>query len=747
MQTLPYQNADLPIAERVADLLSRMTLEEKVAQLYGMQPPENETGRFSPERAREHLRHGAAYINSFHQRRDTRATVEYINAVQRFLVEETRLGIPALGFGEALHGFMAHEATSFPQVLGLASTWDPALVEQAFTVAAREMRVRNVQLALTPVLDLAREPRWGRTEETYGEDAYLVARMGVAAVRGLQGAGPEDPEHVLATAKHFAAHGQPEGGENCAPANYAERILREHHLVPFQAVVEEAGVSMVMASYNEINGVPSHINPWLLGEVLREEWGFEGIVISDGWGVDDLYRLHHVAADAADAARQTFLAGVGMELGHCFQHLVDEVRAGRVPEAAIDAAVAQVLTFKFRLGLFEQPYVDPETAARVTNSAAHQDLARRVAEKALILLKNEGNFLPLKADGIRSLAVIGPNAAEVRLGGYSGNPGNSVSVLEGLRAKVGGRIEVRYAEGCHITEEATSPEMWWKDEVVLPDPEAEAARIAEAVKVAEGADVVLLVLGDNEQSCREGWSPEHLGDRETLDLFGAQGALLEAVVATGVPTVLLLINGRPVTLPEAAEAIPAILEGWYLGQATGTVVADALFGDVNPGGKLPITFPRSVGQLPAYYNHQPSARRGYLAAESSPRFPFGHGLSYTTFAYEQLHVTPERIPVGSEATVSVEVVNTGERAGDEVVQLYLRDVLSSLPRPVLELKGFQRITLEPGERRTVTFTVGSRELAFLGKGMQPVVEPGDFEIKVGGSSAQLETVVLEVMEE
>jgi beta-glucosidase len=632
---------------------------------------------------------------------------------------------------------MAHEATSFPQAIGLASAWDPDLHQRIFGVVAREMRARGAHYVLSPVLDLAREPRWGRTEETYGEDPYLVSRLGLAAVRGLQGERfTGDPDHVLATAKHFAAHGQPEAGTNCGPANYSERILREELFAPFEAVVREGKIGSVMASYNEINGIPSHVNPWLLKDLLKGKWGFEGFVVSDGWGVDDLYRLHFVAAGEADAAEKAFASGVEVELGHCFLHLEQSVQAGRIPEEAIDAAVTKVLQVKFQLGLFENPFVDEGTAIKITNCAEHKALALEAAHKTLVLLKNEGGLLPLERSKLHSIAVIGPNAAPIRLGGYSGDPGCAISVLEGIRQKAGETIEVLYAEGCGLTQSTNDAgQMWHDDEVIAPDPDRDTALIAEAVQAAQKADVALLVLGDNEQTCREGWSVNHLGDRDTLDLPFRQEGLLQAVVATGKPVILLLIHGRPASINFAAEHVPAILEGWYLGQAAGTAVADVLFGDVNPGGKLPITFPRSAGQLPAYYYHKPSARRGYLFSNKEPLFPFGHGLSYTTFAYSNLRLSAETIRADESTTLSVDVTNTGSRAGDEVVQFYVHDVLSErVTRPVKLLKGFQRITLQPGETRTVTFSVGREQLQFLDESMQKVVEPGQFELMVGGSS-------------
>jgi len=745
---LAYRNPSLLIETRVADLLSRMTLTEKCVQLVGPFGLDEGNGQFVLEFAHTHFRHGISYVNTNHLQRKTRQTAQYLNALQKFLREETRLGIPALGIGEGLHGYMAHEATSFPQAIALASAWDVDLHKRIFSAVAKEMRARGAHYVLSPVLDVARDPRWGRTEETYGEDPYLISRLGVAAVRGFQGERfTGAPDKVLATAKHFCAHGHPEGGTNCAPANYAERILREELFAPFEAVVREGQVGSVMASYNEINGIPAHINTWLLRDLLRDEWGFEGFVISDGWGVDDLYRLHFVAADAAEAAEKAFASGVEVELGCCLRHLEAAVEAGRIPEVALDAAVAKVLRVKFMLGLFENPFVDEETAVAITNCAEHRALALEAAHKAIVLLKNEGALLPLDPASLRTLAVIGPNAAAVRLGGYSGDPIAPVSVLEGIRQKVGDTLEVLYAEGCGLTQSpGTAAELWVQDEIVPADPERDAALIAEATATAQQADVVLLVLGDNEQTCREAWAEHHLGDRDSLDLPGSQETLLRAVVEAGKPAVLLLLNGRPASITYAAEHVPAILEGWYLGEATGAAVADALFGDVNPGGKLPITFPRSVGQIPAYYYHKPSARRGYLFADKTPLFPFGHGLSYTTFAYSEPYLSAPQMCADERVTLTVDVTNTGARAGDEVVQLYIHDVLSTcVTRPVKLLKGFQRITLQPGETRRVCFEIGREQLQYLGEEMQQIVEPGTFELLVGGSSVNLKSVTLEVI--
>jgi beta-glucosidase len=517
------------------------------------------------------------------------------NGVQRYQREKTRLGIPVIFMGEGLHGLMEYGSTSFPQALGLASTWDPALVKRAFTAVGDEAGSRGVDQVFSPVLDIARDPRWGRTEETYGEDPYLAARIGVSAIEGLQG----DEfligrHHVMATAKHFAVHGQPEGGTNTAPGNYSERIIRENFLVPFEFAVKEARVGSVMASYNEIDGVPSHINHWLLDRVLRQEWGFDGYVSSDGDGLEMLVEPHHVAYNFADAARLALSAGVDYDLslagGLVYHTLVDQVKLGVVPENEVDRAVARVLTAKFRLGLFDDPFVNLDYAEKITNGEEHRKLAVEAARKVMVLLKNDKGLLPLDVTKLKTIAVIGPNAADVHIGGYSRDPLHGVSVLEGIRTRVGKQATVLYAEGCKITNAPQGYRGWSVDNVELIDPKTQTASIAEAVATAKKSDVAIVVVGENESTNREAWAETHLGDRDSLDLLGAQNDLVKAVVETGKPVVVVLINGRPLSINYIAEKVPAILEAWYLGQEGGTSAAEVLFGDVNPGGKLPITF-------------------------------------------------------------------------------------------------------------------------------------------------------------
>jgi beta-glucosidase len=753
------------MARRVDDLLARMTLEEKVAQMMCLWKAKRRItdarGGFDPRRAPKWFRVGIGRIERPSDGHGARAQAEFTNAIQRWVKDNTRLGIPVIFHEEGLHGLQAEEATSFPQAIALASTWDPDLVERAFAVVAREVRARGAQQVLAPVVDVARDPRWGRFEETYGEDPYLVARMGLAAVRGLQGNGRTIPaDRVIATLKHMAGHGQPESGTNTGPASLGERTLRDVFFLPFEVALKEGHARSVMPSYNEVDGIPSHANRWMLHDVLRKEWGFDGFIVSDWQAVRQLAGRHRVAADDADAARQALAATVDVELPdpETYPTLVEQVRKGEVPEAAIDATVRRLLREKFELGLFENPYVDVDRADEVSDAAASRALALEAARRAIVLLQNRGGLLPLSADKVRRVAVIGPHAAEVMLGGYSGVPRHSVSILEGVRRRLGAGATVRHAEGVRLTEDSVftrgpqplvggtrSQARWSADRVVLADPADNRRRIAEAVALAHDSDAAVVVVGDNEQTAREAYAENHPGDRPELRLVGEQEELVRAVLDTGKPTVLVLINGRPPAIPELAERAPAILEGWYLGQEGGTAVADVLFGDVSPGGKLPVSFPRGVGQLPLFYNHKPTARRAYLFASTRPLFPFGHGLSYTTFSYSEPTVSPARIAPGGRARASVDVTNTGGRAGDEVVQLYVRAEVSRATRPVMELKGFRRITLAPGERRTVIFDLGPEQFSYHGPALKRVVEPGRFRVMVGGSSDQVKSVGLEVV--
>ncbi|MEJ2110065.1 MAG: glycoside hydrolase family 3 C-terminal domain-containing protein, partial [Acidobacteriota bacterium] len=545
-------------------------------------------------------------------------------------------------------------------------------------------------------------------------------------------------------------HGQPESGTNCAPVNVSERILREVFFPPFKRAIQEAGAVSVMASYNEIDGVPSHANRWLLQDILRKEWGFKGYVVSDYYAIRELNERpelfgNFLASDGRQAAELALKAGVNIELPEpdCYRNIVDLVRKGNISESDVDALVAPMLLWKFRLGLFETPFVDPDEADKIVGCDAHRKLALEAAQKTITLLKNENSTAPLKMRDIRSLAVIGPNADRIMLGGYSGIPKNPCTLLEGIRERVGNSIKVLYHEGCKITVGGS----WEQDEVRISDISEDRRSIKAAARVARKADAVVLAVGGNEQTSREAWMGNHLGDRASLDMFGLQDELVDAIAATGKPVVAFLFNGRPLSIRNLTEKIPAIFECWYLGQESGRAVTSVLFGDVNPGGKLPITIPRSVGHIPAYYNHKPAARRGYLFDDASPLYPFGFGLSYTTFTFSRPRLRKRTIRADESTVLRVDVTNTGKVSGEEVVQMYIRDRVSSVTRPVKELKGFKRVSLEPGQKKTVAFEVTPASLAFYDVRMKYVVEPGEFEIMVGNSSqdCDLQKIILRVM--
>lgn len=757
VSTPVYKDPAASLNARVDDLLGRMTLEEKVAQMLAIW--EGKVAIFDADLQFDAAKAATLYPNGFGsfarpsdlrgavsprlaRGRDARATVKLVNAIQHFAVEKTRLGIPVWFHEEGLHGYAAVDGTHFPQAIALASSWDPELIRRVNSITAREMRARGVRQALSPVVDVGRDPRWGRIEETFGEDPYLVSQLGLAAVRGLQGDSlPLADGKVFATLKHLTGHGQPESGTNVGPAAISERALRENFFPPFEEIVRQTNIRAVMPSYNEIDGVPSHANRWLLHDVLRGEWGFKGAVVSDYDGIEQLATLHHVEPDLASAAIRALNAGVDVDLpdGAAYRTLVDSVHQGKVLEAQIDTSVRRILELKFLAGLFENPFADGEKADALTGNAEARAVALDAAHRVAVLLKNDGT-LPLSISSRKTLAVIGPNAAVARLGGYSVTPRKAISALEGIRTKLGTRESVVYAEGVRITED----DDWWADKVQLADPARNAQLIDAAVKVAAAADEVVLVLGDTEQTSREGWADTHLGDRDSLDLAGQQNALATAIFDLHKPTVVVLLNGRPPAVVNIAERTNALIEGWYLGQEGGTALADILFGDVNPGGKLPVTLARSVGQLPMFYNRKPSARRGYLFDTTQPLFPFGFGLSYTTFDIGAPHLSTAVIKIDGSVTVTTQVRNTGSRAGDEVVQLYIRDEVSSITRPVEELKGFQRVTLAPGESRTVSFEVTPRALQFWNADMHRVVEPGQFSIMVGPNSVDLQKTVLTV---
>jgi len=701
--------------EVVESLLARMTLEEKVGQLTQWRGQWSDTGPLVPEGGEADVRAGAvgSFLGVY--------GAGYTRELQRIAVEESRLGVPLLFAHDVIHGFR----TIFPVPLAEASSWNPEAVERASRIAAVEAAAHGLHWTFAPMVDLARDPRWGRIVEGAGEDPYLGAAMAAARVRGFQGDDLAAPDTLLATAKHFAAYGGAEGGRDYDTVDVSERTLREIYLPPFHAAVE-AGAGSVMAAFNEIAGVPMHAHRELIEGVLRGEWGFDGVVISDYTGIAELIP-HGVAATPEEAGILALEAGVDVDMvsGIYLRDLPAAVRAGRLPESEVDEAVRRLLRAKEALGLFDDPYryCDPAREAAVTLTPEHRAAARELARQSMVLLKNDGGLLPLRRD-LPTLAVIGPlaDAPRVMLGGWAaaGREEDAVSVLEGIRRSVAPGTRVLHEPGAGV--EAT-----------------DASGFAAAVAAAEQADAVVLVLGEHHDLSAEAHN------RSTLELPGVQLRLAQRLHAAGKPTVAVLVNGRPLSIGWLDEHVPAILEAWFLGVEMGPAVADVLFGDANPSGKLPVTFPRTVGQVPIYYNHKNTGRppdpdneytSKYLDVPWTPLYPFGHGLSYTTFGYGEPRLDRPSIAAGESLTVSVTVTNTGRRAGTEVVQLYVRDDVASVTRPVQELRGFRRVDLQPGESRTVTFTLGPDDLALWDRAMRRVVEPGTFTVFAGGSSAE-----------
>ncbi|GIV85151.1 MAG: beta-glucosidase [Candidatus Roseilinea sp.] len=725
---------------QVRDLLARMTLEEKLAQLNACWMRDLLTdGRLDADKLRRHLRHGIGQITrpGGSSALPPDALAEAANQIQRFLVEETRLGIPAILHEECCAGAMVRQGTIFPQPIGLASAFQPDLIAEMTEAIRRQLRAVGLHHGLAPVLDLARDPRWGRLEETFGEDPLLVARCGVAYVRGLQGDDLRDG--VMATGKHFIGHSASQGGLNCAPAWLGRHELFEAYLLPFQAAIQAASLAAIMNAYPELDGEVVAASRRLLTDLLRETLGFDGLVVSDYEAIKMIHTYHFAAESLRRAAVLAIQAGIDIELPTpcCYGDLLRQaLEAGEVDMATLDQAVSRNLQKKFELGLFERPYVEAEHAAATFADPRPRALARRLARQSLVLLKNDG-LLPLPRD-LRALAVIGPNAHDARnlLGDYTYPahledqfPAETAeeltripTVLDGIRALAAPGTQVRYARGCDNLDPSTDG-------------------FAEAVHAAEQADAVVLVLGD-----RSGLTPRctsgETRDSASLRLPGAQEALVEAILATGKPVALALVTGRPYVLTGLAPRVQAILQAWLPGEEGGLAIAEALFGEVNPGGKLPVTFPRSAGQVPIFYNHKPSASRSnwhgdYMDESVRPLYPFGHGLSYTHFGYGGLIISPAQVTRGEQVDISLEVCNSGERAGDEVVQLYVRDEYASLPRPVKELKGFARLTLAPGERRRVTFHLPADALAFYDADLRLVLEPGRIQVMVGSSSEDI----------
>src|SRR5690349_9421102 len=706
-----HSQAPRDVEQRVNALLAQMTLEEKLGQLQQLDGEGN--GNFRPEHL-ELIRKGL--LGSTLNVRGAQRT----NQVQRVAMNESRLKIPVLFGFDVIHGYR----TIFPIPLGEASSWDPSLAERSTAVAAQEANNVGLRWTFAPMVDIARDPRWGRIMEGAGEDPFLGAAFARARVRGFQGNDYGAPDKILACAKHWVAYGAAEGGRDYNTTDLSEQTLREIYFPPFKAAVD-AGVGTLMSSFNSINGVPASANLFTLTKVLRAEWKFDGFVVSDYTSVKELIN-HGIAANEADAAAAALNAGVDMEMVSRTYNTFGPtlIQQNRLSTATLDEAVRRILRIKFRLGLFDRPYADE---ARETNALLRPDslrLAREIAGRSMVLLKNGRETLPLNKN-VGSIAVIGPLADDRRapLGWWSGDgkEENTVTPLAGIKAKVSAQTKVGYAKGCDVKGDST-------------------AGFDEAVKLARSSDVAVVFVGELAEMVGEAAS------HASLDLPGRQLDLVQAIHATGKPTIVVLVNGRPLSIGWIVDNTPAILESWMGGTESGDAIADILFGDVNPGGKLPVTFPRTVGQVPIYYNHMNTGRppeaenrytSKYFDVPWTPLFPFGFGLSYTTFKISNVQLSAPRINVNGKVTVSAEVENTGLRAGDEVVQLYIRDTVASMTRPVKELKGFQRVSLQPGEKRRIEFVLGPEHLGFWNREMRYVVEPGEFQVMVGANSVDV----------
>ena len=857
----PYKNPALPLEDRVEDLLGRMTLEEKFWQLF-MIPGNLSDGKEKYKKGifgfqvatRGSSKNAAEQILNYSSSGTASAVAEKINEIQRYFVEETTHGIPIIAFDEALHGLVRDGATAFPQAIALAATWDTALMGDVGAAIAKETKSRGIRQILSPVLNIARDVRWGRTEETYGEDPFLTTQMGLAFIREFEERG------VITTPKHFIAN-VGDGGRDSYPIHFNERLLEEIYFPAFKAAFQKAGAWSVMTSYNSLDGSPCTANNWLLNKKLKHEWGFEGFVISDAGATGGANVLHFTAADYAESTKNAIENGLDVIFQTSYAHyplFYKAFESGMIDIKNIDEAVRRVLRVKFKLGLFEDPYVNPDEAARWNGHTEHRQLAKQAALESIILLKNSNQILPFKPD-IKSVAVIGPDAVEARLGGYSGPGINKVSILDGLKKRAGESTEIHYEKGCgrNSAEYVTIPaeNLFHMDEgqkrtgllgayfnnimmegepdlkridrminfrwtLFSPDPEKinydwysvqwegklvgpesgkinigiegndgyrlyldgkllidnwqkqtfrrittpyqfkkgqvytikieyyESAgdvrlkliwdagiqakwkeEIARAVKVAGESDMALVLAGIDEGEFQ---------DRAYLNLPGHQEELIRDIAKSGTPIVVVLIGGSAITMHNWIDNVGAVVDAWYPGEVGGEALAEVLFGDYNPAGRLPITFPMHESQLPLYYNHKPTGRGDdYLNLTGKPLFPFGFGRSFTTFKYSDLKIDKTMIDSNESAEVSFLIQNTGQFAGDEVVQLYIRDIISSVVRPLRELKGFQRIYLKPGERQKITFKITTDLLSMLDKDLNPALEPGDFRIMIGASSVDI----------
>ena len=745
-KTPKYKNAKLSNEERVSDLVAQMTLEEKVAQTFCLSADWYiKNGEIDTVKFAEILKNGIGEIRDYWHTEEVNS-VRINNWIQKHLAVKTRLGIPAIIHGEGLHGYVNDNSTSFPQAIALASTWNLELLDKVYSIIAKEARSRGASQLLSPVLDIARDPRWGRFSESFGEDPYLTGEIGVQIMKSFQGenANINEPNHVIATLKHFPGSGTTVDGLNVAPMVTGERDFREIFLYPFKQAVIRGKAQSVMAFYGEYDGIPTHTNTHLLRDILRKEWGFDGIVVSDYFAISLLrqgyiweFYKHQVAKDSIEAAKLAFTAGVNIEtvIVENYSALKDLVKNGEIPEKILDDAVREILTLKFKAGLFDNPYNDPKKAQEISNEPASKDVALEAAKQAIIMLKNENNVLPIQTSKYKTIAVIGPNATDTILGDYSTQkPKYFVSVLDGIKKRAGADFKVLYEEGCKIT--PPLPEFAGQ---LKKDRES----LEKAITTAKNADIIILAVGGNVETDREG------RDRSDLQMLGLQNELINKICETGKPVVLCLFGGKLYAIPEIYKKVNATFLCWNLGQETGNGLVSILFGDANPSGKLTVSIPVSTGHLPCYYNKKPSAYgRVYYYEDyvGGCVYPFGYGLSYTTFKIDNIKFEKAEISKNESVKVFADVTNIGNQDGAEVVQLYIRDIISSVTRPMKQLKDFQKVFLKKGETKRVEFSITPEKLSFYDREMNFIVEPGEFEIMVGNSSVNYQTILLSVKE-
>lgn len=718
---LPYQNPKLSVDERVEDLIKRMTLEEKVYQMSALRLGEGDeifktSGEYSMEDIRRKFgKHGVGYLSCPTTDMPAPKAVITGNQIQKIAVEETRLGIPVMIDAEAIHGCRATGATSYPQSIALSCTWNVDLMAQVADAIGKETHSRGINQVLSPTLDLARDPRHGRMEECYGEDPFLASRMGVEFIKGVQKNG------VVCSPKHFLANFVTDGGRDSGNAGMSERELREIHMPPFRAAVEEAGVKSLMAAYNSVDGIPCSANRWLLTDVLRNEWGFDGFVVSDWSAVSHAYGHLRIAPTQLETAALCAKAGMDVELPRIksYAKLGEMVKQGKITEEEIDTNVRHILRVKFQMGLFEHPYVDEKLAEKLCDAPQFRNLAREAARQSIVLLKNEKNRLPL--NGVRKLAVVGPNATVAQLGGYSARGVKGVSPLEGIKNIFGKQVEVSYVKGCDLTGNDMSG-------------------FAEAVKCVQDADACVMVMGG------ANWTTGgETRDRNCLDLMGMQEELILEIGKIGKPIIVVLVEGRPVTMTRWMDKADAIVMMFFAGEEGGNALAEILSGKVNPSGKLTVSYPRTVGDLPMCLLHRPYGREGNIveygqnampANRYFPLYPFGYGLSYTTYEYKNLRLENDKLAKNEDIHFSIDITNTGNMDGDETVQVYLTDLYCRITQSEKQLKAFQRVHVPAGQTKTVSFTLPYSTLSFLNERLQPEVEAGEFELLVGPDCMQ-----------